>query len=544
MAQILILLVTKLLRNELEVVVGVIILTLHLNSFNIHYQTKMVVGQSLCLLLCLGLAQAFIPPSCTHNVSKPDATCCPIPPGFKTPCGYPSRGICRPTQVYQEPVQRGFSYWFKHDFRMSWPSRVFKYSCECTAQFGQADCGGCWYGYQGSTCQHRTSVTRKNALKMTKKEKRNFWEILVASKRTRSQYLLPTIKPDTWQMSGPWRNVSIHEEIMFRHWFAMFSIITNDPKKCKKYKGKFNFCHSDPLRPLYQRMYLLHWESTLRDLAWEKLKIANFSFPYWDWTDATKCDVCTNDLVGLETKYRNLESGGNFLHYDGPFSCWGAHCSMRYRKPCSYCDREKKLDLLSRRWISNKFPTTADVRRVLKVPLFYDDNQCQSFAHWLAGGKGCFCDKNKVTMDQQLLNMVVGTFHDEVINVNDPLYILHTANIDRLLTRWYARIIPSNHELPTFWGKMPGACRQCTMVPFMPQVTLEDVFVRTEALGYQYDNLDFGKLKSSEVVASIENEFVPPNQKCAKGKNKEKTKEKTKDEIEEMLEEVIDDLRN
>ena len=193
-----------------------------------------------------------------------------------------------------------------------------------------------------------------------------------------------------------------------------------------------------------------------------------------------------------------------------------------YKSPCSGCYHSSKKVYITRRWISNSFPTSADVRMTLSVPLYYNRSSlCHSFSHFLASGENCFCDPNKVGLHRRIHSMIKGTMIRPESNPIEPLFLMHHANVDRLFARWNERVRPSKFEIPSYNAIFLGGCRECAIVPVLPPVTNEDMMVDPIALGFEYEDLDFGSVKSTEKVASAFNTFVPPKERgCPKHNRK------------------------
>lgn len=163
---------------------------------------------------------------------------------------------------------------------------------------------------------------------------------------------------------------------------------------------------------------------------------------------------------------------------------------------------------LRRLWLDdNNFPTSDMVRHVLSIKYFNgppgDSNQCHKFAHILENGINCTCS-NLITLHAKIHFMILGTMIVQSTNSDDPLFIVHHMQVDRLFSRWFRLHRPRPWQFPlTGDMKSPGHCRHCNLVGFLPTVKHSELFVDTRNLGYDYDNFDFGRLKATHPIKSI-----------------------------------------
>lgn len=211
---------------------------------------------------------------------------------------------------------------------------------------------------------------------------------------------------------------------------------------------------------------------------------------------------------------------------------------------CDGCYDSPKKVYLTRRWIAHRFPTSSDVRMALKVPRLYNtSNSCYSFSHILSSGKNCFCDPKEVHLHMRVHLMLKGTMLPPQSSPTDPLFFMHHGNLDRLFARWQQRVRPSKFEIPSYKTVWLGGCRECAIVPVIPPVTNEDMMVDTIALGYEYEDLDFGSVKATEKVASPFNTFIPPVERGCPQHRQGELKPKEISEIRELLDELKSPLR-
>ena len=120
--------------------------------------------------------QGQFPKACINLQSLRHEMCCPIPKGFKLPCGNDAnRGTCHELKVRQ--WSRKYSHYqdfHESDDRRDWPTRLFTFTCKCQQSFGGYDCGKCDYGYFGNDCKQKIIQTRKNFAKLPEREKHRY----------------------------------------------------------------------------------------------------------------------------------------------------------------------------------------------------------------------------------------------------------------------------------------------------------------------------------------------------------------------------------
>lgn len=175
-----------------------------------------------------------------------------------------------------------------------------------------------------------------------------------------------------------------------------------------------------------------------------------------------------------------------------------------YKSSCTSCFAySKKKAYVTRKWLSNKFPTASDVRTALSKPAFHSAaNRCGSFAYVLNMGVGCFCNPSTIGPHSQVHLILNGTLLRPMCSPSDPFFFLHHVNVDRLFTRWLRRVRPSKFEILSFKTPQYGGCRECAIAGIVPPVTNEDMMTDPISLGFDYEDLDFGPVKASEVIAS------------------------------------------
>jgi len=118
---------------------------------------------------------------------------------------------------------------------------------------------------------------------------------------------------------------------------------------------------------------------------------------------------------------------------------------------------------------------------------------CRSFHIALEG----FCgepgkDSTYLHMHNKIHNMVQGSMCCPATASNDPLFILHHSQIDRIIECWFEIFSPSVTQVPNH-GAEPGNSRESNIVGYLPPVKHAQMFTSMANLGIRYDNLDFGR---------------------------------------------------
>lgn len=170
---------------------------------------------------------------------------------------------------------------------------------------------------------------------MTAKEKKYFREVMSKAYTLPSRFVVPTGIPEKGRIKGPFKNTTIIESLIFFHWFAGYEFQSKNHSLCSKtpIAKRMDFCHGQPNFPFFHRLYTLIWEREMQKVGRQYFGNGNWTWPFWDWTDAKKCDVCTDDFIGSETGDFDAKAGGNRLSPKSVFHNWEAVCS---RKPlCS-----------------------------------------------------------------------------------------------------------------------------------------------------------------------------------------------------------------
>lgn len=462
----------------------------------------------LVAILLPHLSEAIIPKPCVHNATT-SHVCCPSSPyeevherdhhrRHEPACGGPHRGVCAPLDVYRDMVPPEY----RQDDRVHWPLRFFTHMCKCHGNFYGVACTECWFGWEGKNCDRRSKVrVRKNWVKMSPQEKRQFHRVMEASFYTDSDYLI-LLEQDNWRSDPLNQPIFIHANwhyfFVVLHRYASRTTLFDSEEMCQRY-GILDFNHDGPAFIMWHRMFMMLWERALQKLAWENFGDDTFALPYWDWTDETECGVCTNDMAGAEGP---VDRFGQRLSPRSVFYNWTEYCSEPTDEAVCYgCHYSGTFGKLTRRWNNKRMPTIDDVEFALTFKNFFDHTEksgesCKSFHTAVEG----FCGKPGVNDSRLYLhnfvhNSLDGSMCCSASATGDVLFIVHHTEVDRMVEAW-TRLYGHEHTEYDFpnSGVRPGHCRQCFLTGILPPVRHGDLFLHTSIdLGYTYDNLAFGK---------------------------------------------------
>ena len=142
----------------------------------------------LKILLPLGilsLVYAQFPRKCINRADLLGRVCCPIGEDGTMCNNGTMKGVCSSfTQFHYYIGKPEIQSRVNRDDRGHWPSHFFNHLCTCQGNFGGPDCGRCEPGYEGKNCDVKSPLKiRKNALSLSKEEKKRFVETVAKSKR-------------------------------------------------------------------------------------------------------------------------------------------------------------------------------------------------------------------------------------------------------------------------------------------------------------------------------------------------------------------------
>ncbi|XP_070566439.1 tyrosinase-like [Ptychodera flava] len=475
--------------------------------------------------------EAFLPKNCASSESLSFKECCPVPFGLTGKCGGPRRGRCVELQPLVIDPVKGFGGDLD---RFQWPTQFVQRACNCLGNFDGADCSSCKFGWTGPNCDVPKTRTRRNILTMPREEVNKFQSYLHQAKDTVSDYMIPTtLYNDMDNGRNPkFNEINVYDEFVWMHYFAARrNLVKRRKTKHKDVPSvvQADFAHAGPAFLTWHRAYLLLWERALQKISGDE----DFTIPYWDWAGERDCTVCTDKYVGGSDKKDHTLTGS--------FSNWRVLCHdfqelTEEGQLCSNDPDASTLPFVERNPGGDanverqKLPTrdamyyALSVRKYDNVPIRYrylkntwSESHC-SFRNILEGfsdsenGTGLFIDGFS-----QLHNMVHGYMNGTIGSVptasNDPLFLLHHSNVDRIFEKWLRRHRVARDEFPSKSTPM-GHNRYSYMVPFFPVYTNDEFFQRSEHFGYTYDDIDSQGLPLDPIERHREEKAVKRMKKC------------------------------
>nr|AAW24636.1 SJCHGC06782 protein [Schistosoma japonicum] len=442
--------------------------------------------------------KCLIPKACVHNITAIGGSgiCCPIPKGSKYPCGGHGRGTCQREYTQIESIP----FYLIMDDRLNWPSRFFNRLCKCEAHYFGIACEECWYGWEGRFCNKRKLYIRHNIMSLSPRRRKMFVNVVTKMITTPTDYLI-LFEKDAIHSDPLWKpkflDVDVQYLFTFLHRYASRATLFHDNKDCIQHQHLDN--NHDTVGFLtWHRYYMLFWEKQLRKIAIRLYGWTDFTLPYWDWVDSTKCDVCVNSLLGA---YGQWVGSTRLIDSKSPFYLWPEYCSPpTVGSNCYSCHAGwPNFKVLTRYYEATAFPTTDNLLFVLRKETFYlpqtteDLGKCRGFHQALEGFRSIPGSNTSYSfMHNKVHNMVSGTFCRSATAANDPLFLVHHTQIDRIFQLWYEYNRPTPTAYPNH-GVELGNCRECNMVGFIPTMKHVQMFVNTKQIGYTYDNFNFGK---------------------------------------------------
>lgn len=442
------------------------------------------------------ITEAQIPRVCVANVTSYEKRCCPRAIQNGEVCGGELRGECATISVFKEPVDPVFEI----DDRLEWPRRFFHHLCHCKGNFFGVACEECKFGWTGPDCSVRKIYTRRNIWSFSPREIEMLQQILLRSDQIESEYML-LVEKDVFH-SDPLRdpvfiNTTMHKYIVAMHRYASRATLFDDQSQCKT-EGYLDYNHGVTMFAIWHRGYILIWERFLRRIAEREFGWMDFAIPYWDWIDATECEVCTNELMGAPGEFTS--TGRRLLSKDSVFRNWTEYCQPPPDAPvkCVGCHFVTNFQPLNRHYRATAFPTTPELVYVMEKKSFFvpneGTNECLSFHKSMEGFCGPQIDTSSyLWMHNKVHNMVTGSFCCAATAANDPIFPLHHSQVDRIFQAWFTYQKPDPEtSLPTK-GVLPGQFRDSNLISFLPLMRNRDLFIDMRELGVDYDSYAFGK---------------------------------------------------
>ena len=326
-------------------------------------------------------------------------------------------------QIRNKKLYESVNSYYILDDRIDFPKTFFLRGCHCQPKFYGADCGECWFGRNGTDCNDKVYYTRRNIFSFTADEKAKYVNILQHMRSEDSGY---DVIVENQDKKLTVQSASLLHYIVHVHYYAARNTLFESQSFCMN-QNFINYSHGGPGFLLWHRMFMLIWERRLRRIAQRLYNWNDFAIPYWDWIDATWCEVCTKDLLGEEGPvYKSSRSMP-----PGPFQNWTVYCP--FKTDCEVCPVGEGIKL-TREFISFFFPTTADTDFTLSHKVYHiqENDSCVSFSSALGGD--CAPPNSPPYMAK------IGYMHNRIhflingpfccsTSPNDPIFIFHHSQV-------------------------------------------------------------------------------------------------------------------
>lgn len=126
--------------------------------------------------------------------------------------------------------------------------------------------------------------------------------------------------------------------------YSFRTTLLANTRHCKRLVNQ-DMNHKGPAFLTWHRYFMMLWEAQLREAAVMRFgqRFVNFTLPYWDWTNAQHCEVCSMELVGNLSKELSLRDRG-------PFGRWREFCPKKpaLNGACASCHWNGTKELNSR----------------------------------------------------------------------------------------------------------------------------------------------------------------------------------------------------
>ncbi|XP_006817095.1 tyrosinase-like [Saccoglossus kowalevskii] len=464
------------------------------------------------------------PKVCVSPESLSSKECCPQPVGYDSKCGGPGRGAC----VDLSPPKADDSSQFGGDLdRLAWPSTFFTRACKCDGNFDGYDCSQCKFGYKGTECDKENRVTRRNILSMSQSEVKKFRSYLLNAKDKISDYQIATsLYIDMLNGDNPlFNNVNEYDRFVWNHYYAARENIRR-PAGVNDGSTIIDFAHAGPAFLTWHRAYLLLFERMIQQVNNDD----DFAIPYWDWSGAPNCEICTEEYMGENSP----SPPHNIL---GEFSGWKDLCSdfQRFHDIgliCSNVDNSN-LPSITRHPGSNKVldelpsldalyytlsMTDYDTRPLVPTLNVSISSHC-SFRNILEG----FADSERQTglfapfglqSQNRVHSYLNGTMGIVASSPNDPMFWLHHSNVDRIMEKWIRRYNVNTNHYPPKDSTPVGQEADSYMVPFFPVMKNGEFLQKSQVFGYTYDNVDSEGKPISALEKEREDQSIDRMQGC------------------------------
>ena len=507
----------------------------------------------MLLLAVLPLAWAQFPAVCNTQDSLSTKTCCPDNCGSHGTCVSIRETVERSWDSANATIVniiRGFPGW-PQDVRYQWPLKIFERVCSCSEGWGGHDCSRCDFGFmanEAGECVKRNTnqlLIRRNFMHLSKQERLNYIRLVNEAKNgEKKEWAIIARVPEEANGYYELQNVSTYDMFVFTH---MLSLKEKDSSICGNILSPdnefstFMFAHkSSPFLP-WHRYFVMRYESEMQQIG-ERLGISNdFALPYWDWTPTDTCLVFTHELFGIPEFSDKLVNVSGTLFENGN---WPIVCDQVYReftaikkhrvnasaaecvKIRTLCDvqgdREHNRRLQRGAWMDfmpgTRLPTYDAVARTLIPDQYAGDF---GFRSRLEGGvdmcvgeaeKCMFADVNTryENMHAIVHEHIGGHVTVGPSAVNDPLFFLHHANVDRIFDRWLQKYDGNPPSYTPISGGPPGHNLNDYFMAVFPVKKNADVYKESKELGYIYDELPWN-------IPATDYQVGCPSDQCDKG---------------------------
>ena len=392
------------------------------------------------------------------------------------------------------------------DARYQWPTVVFEKVCICKGNYWGVSCGECKFGWTGNDCStKKTPVVRRSFSTLSTEDKQAFVNATIDLKKEMGVWSVVIEEPANYS-SG---TVKLQDVSTYDFFVYLHNNVARD-SKCNDVNGgvRVDFGHSGPVFPVWHRYYLLLLEREFQRIMGDD----TFGLPYWEWEQ--------NDRSPFSKEYYGVPSNvygpaenvtGDLINPED----WHVVCDLIHRDDDADCASLWKpcipvTDLAARRPLqrggkSTYLPNIVEVMIALAAPLydakddtgrFSRDSPRESFRSRMEG-RNTICSASVCVGPRDIsrlhnnIHLWVGGHLSKVpAAVNDPVFNIHHANVDRVLESWMQRFTPTT--LPSYVPERdghPGHNHDDFMVPYFPLITAGEQYKLAEEWGYVYDSL-------------------------------------------------------
>ena len=359
-------------------------------------------------------------------------------------------------------------------------------TCKCNSNFAGYDCSKCEFGYYGSYCTQKKTLTRKNFLKLSDEEKDRYMRYINISKYFISDYVVTfttyeEINETVMAARDPralFYNVSNYDLFAWMHYYSARDTIY--PHNITR--ADIDFAHDGQGFPTWHRLYMLAWERTLQEIGNDE----DFALPYWDWTgNAERCDpaICSEELLGVTNQADGIVKG---KYLDNWYVICTREqtnhliemCDPTNRKPgLERITNKEKEEKVKKRGFVMTFPTKKEVNFALRfatfdLPPYSKESSCnfKNILEGYASTKTGYRLPNVHNLHNQVHIAVGGDMGDVPSAANDPIFPLHHSFVDRIYENGFASSTkmlrffpPSMRPLVTTNMTSLYQCFRCTL---------------------------------------------------------------------------------